>query len=133
MLYYICKLLYYLAKSAQVPWTFFQLYVYYMIILFIPKGWYTWKMCQNLLIRLIIYVLMFLEKTKYLLFAGAKKPNSLKKLSVEIDQPPKPLPGQLRLDVDGHICNKRAIPMDGGFGTGVNGGDFRYVLRHDTI
>ena len=45
---------------------------------------------------------------------------------MDVDPSPKPLPGQLRLDVGGHICNKRAVPMDGGFGAGINGGDFRF-------
>ena len=61
-----------------------------------------------------------------MLFAGAKKVTFARKLSVDIDPPPKPLPGQLRLDVGGHVCNKQVIPMDAGFGGGVNGGDFRY-------
>ena len=60
-----------------------------------------------------------------MLFAGAKKVTFARRLSVDIDPPPQPSPGQLRLDVGGHVCNKQVIPMDGGFGGGVNGGDFR--------
>ena len=65
------------------------------------------------------------DRTKEMLFAGAKKVTFARRLSVDIDPPPKPLPGQLRLDVGGHVCNKQVVPMDGGFGGGVNGGDFR--------
>ena len=59
---------------------------------------------------------MISEKTRSLLYAGAKHPvDALGSLDDELileDQPLKPLPGQLRIDTKGNLCKDTPLPKD---------------------
>ncbi len=77
------------------------------------------------------YVLFLsLDKTKSLLFAGARKASPVKKsLPTDTYVKPHPMRGQLRLDLDCHVSRKQVMsdePMEqSAFGANGTSHDFR--------